>query len=255
MTNAIRFAAPSATFLCTPAMADTLNALAAMRHGGIGTIHGYRPTTDYVTPPTMDVQVITKFSTERLYSRKAAALAGVTFADVADAIAADDKLAALPLAAALAAFDDRKASMIASLTKTMDGDRSDAHRAGHDRCYCVTSQGVKVNYVTAKDADGIMQPVLTDGLPVAASIMVGVLEIARKVTQEGVRKAAPNSGVPVRIGNAIDRVLNRRSVGYSTRTLKEGSFASFTASGQTITAADVAGHAAGDAIMDAAIAA
>lgn len=255
MTNAIRFDAPAASFLCTPAMAATLNALASMRHGGIGTIHGYRPTSGYVTPPTMDVQVITKFSTARLYDRKRKALDAVTFADVADGIAADDKLAALPLAAALAAFEARKADMVASLSKTLDGDRSDAHRAGHDRCYCTTSQGVKVNYVTVKGDDGLMHPVLTDGLPTAASIMVGVLELGRKVTVEGVRKPAPNSGIPVRMGNAIDKVLNRRSVGYTTRTLKADNFTAFTASGQTVTAQDVAGHGAGEAIMDAALAA
>lgn len=244
-----------ATFRCTAAIADTLNALATMRHGGIGTLRGYRPSTGYVTPPVVDAQVITKFSTERLYARKAAALAAVTFADVADGIAADEKLAALPLAAALAAFESRKADMLASLAKTLEGDRSDAHRAGHDRCYAVTSQGVKVHYLTEKDADGIAQPVMVDGLPVADSIMVAVLELNRTVRVAGVRKPAPNSGVPVRMGNCIDRVLNKRSVGYSTRSLKAGNFESFTASGQTLTAADVAGVDAGDAIMEAALAA
>lgn len=244
-----------ATFRCTAAIADTLNALASMRHGGIGTLHGYRPTSDYVTAPVIDAQVLTKFSTERLYARKAAALNAVTFADVADGIAADDKLAALPLADALAAFETRKAYLLASLAKTLDGDRSDAHRAAHDRCYAVTSQGVKVHYVTAKDADGIAQPVLDDGLPVADSIMVAVLELNRVVRVAGVRKPAPNSGVPVRIGNCIERVMNRRSVGYSTRSLKAGNFERFTVSGQTLTAADVAGMDAADAMLDVALAA
>lgn len=252
--NLMTYTAANVAFRCTPAMAETLDALATMRHGGIGTIHGYRPTSGYVTPPTMDVRVITKFSTTRLYQRKLAALEAVTFADVAAGIAADPKLAALDAATAEAAFNDRKAAMMDSMNKTLDGDRSDAHRQGHDRCYATTSQGVKVHFLTEKHADGLMHPVLVDGLPVADSIMVAVLELGRTVTTEGVRKLV-NSGIPVRMGNAIDKVLNRRSVGYSTRSLKADNFTRFTASGQTITAADVADHSAGDAIMDAAMAA
>ena len=81
------------------------------------------------------------------------------------------------------------------MNTTLSGDRSDSHRAGHDRCYAHVADGVKVNFVTEKDKDGLMQPVLTDGLPTAASIMVSYLEINRTTRKEGEYKVV-NSGAP-----------------------------------------------------------
>lgn len=239
--------ASAQSFNCTDAEAATLNTLAGLRAGGIATIHGYRPSTNYTVAPVVDSQVIIRFSTERLYARKVKALESVTFADVADAIASTPKLAALSLGEALEAFTARKAWLVEGLT----GQRSNGHHAGHARCYVNVADGVKVNLVTVKDADGIMQPVIADnGLPTAASIMVSVLELSRRVVTEGVRKPAPNSGVPVLMGNAIDRVMNRRSVGYTSRTLKAGTFDRITADGRTVTAQDVVDGNA-EAVMEA----
>lgn len=241
------YSANGSTFNATAAMIDTLNTLASLRAGGIATIRGYRPTTGYKVAPVVDSQVITRFNTARLYARKAKALAAVSFADVADSVAANPKLAALPLADALAAFEARKAWMQEGLA----GERENAHKAAHVRNYATVADGVKVNYVTVKDADGIQQPVLDDnGLPTAAAIMVNVLELNRTVVQEGERKPEPNSGVPVLIGNAIDKAMNRRSVGFTTRTLRSDNFTSITADGRIVTAADVAGER-GECIMEA----
>lgn len=233
------YSAAARTFNCTAAIADTLNVLASLRAGGIATIHGYRPTTGYKVAPTVDSQVITRFSTARLYARKVKALEAVTFADISDAVKADAKLAAMPLNDAVAAFEARKAWMLAGLT----GERTNAHTEAHTRCYVAITDGVKVNLHCVKDADGIMQPVLdTNGLPTAESIMVAVLELNRVVVVEGERKPEANSGIPVRISNAIDKVLNRRSVGYTTRTLKADNFTSIKADGRTVTAEDVSGE-------------
>ena len=89
MTNTIIYKNADKPFRCTQAQADTLDRLAAMRKGCIGSVKGYRPTTGYVPgkTPVVDMQIITRFDTSKLYARKVEALNAVTFADAAEAIA------------------------------------------------------------------------------------------------------------------------------------------------------------------------
>ena len=211
-------------FRATAEQAEALEALSVARAGGIATVYGYKPSTGYVKCPSLNLQILTRFSTERLYQRKMAALSDITFSDVKPLIAKDPVLSAKPEAELMVLFNDRKASEVASLAKTVEGsDRSDAHRQGHDRCYARVADGIKVHLVTEKDKDGLMQPVLVDGLPVVASIMVHYLELNREVITEGEHKVV-NSGAPVRMSNCIAKLLNAKSVGLKTLSLKNGNF-------------------------------
>lgn len=212
-------------FRATREQAEALEALSVARAGGIATVYGYRPTSGYVKDkyPLVNLQILTRFSTERLYERKMEALSNVTFKDIEALVEADPVLSAKPRAELLTIFNERKANEVASMAKTLEGDRSDAHRAAHDRCYARVADGIKVHFVTEKDANGIMQPVLTDGLPTVASIMVHYLELNKETRVAGEYKVV-NSGAPVRISNCIEKVLNQKSVGLKTLSLKDGNF-------------------------------
>lgn len=221
------------------AQAESLKALTETRKGGFARVYGYKPTSDWVTSPVQDIVLITRFSTEKLYARKVKAINELTFADVKDAIAKNPKLSALSLTEQQALFNERKAMEVDSMTKTLDGDRDDAHRQGHDRCYLHLDQGVKVNYVTEK-VDGLMQPVLTDGFPTVASIMISYLENSKSTRVEGVRKVV-NSGAPKLMSNAIEAALNKKSVGLKMLSLKEDNFERLVIDGEVVLSEDVAG--------------
>lgn len=238
--NTITYKTGDKPFRCTPAQAETLDRLTALNKGGIGAVHGYRPTTGYVAgkTPVVDMQIITRFETGKLYARKVKALEAITFADVAEDIAKADKLRALPAGECLDLFNKAKQAAMDSLKKTLEGDRDDAHRQGHDRCYARVADGVKVHLVTEKRDDGLMHPVLTDGLPTLASIMLPYLELNKTIRVAGEYKVV-NSGPKVLMDNVIDRHLNARSVGYKTLSLKEGNFESLKVGKQTITGDDL----------------
>jgi hypothetical protein len=227
-------------FNCTQAQADTLYRLSALRKGSIGSVRGYKPTTGYVTgkTPTVDLQIITRFETGKLYARRSAALEAVQFKDAAESIAKHPKLSSLSAAECLTLFESAKQAGIDTLNKTLSGDREDAHRQGHDRCYARAADGVKVHFVTVKDADGLMQPVLTDGRPTLASIMVPYLELNRTVRIPGEYKTV-NSGPKVLMDNVIAGLLNARSVQFKTLSLKDGNFESLNVDKQSITPDDL----------------
>ena len=156
------------------------------------------------------------------------------------AIAAEPKLNKLPVSEQRKLFNERKQAMIDSMNKTLNDDRSDAHRQGHDRCYLHIAEGVKVNYVTEKGTDGLMHPVLDNGFPTVASIMVTYLENSKVTRVKGERKVV-NSGAPVLMGNAIESLLNDRSVGLRTLSLKEGNFERLVIDSEVVLREDVAG--------------
>lgn len=220
--------------------ADTLEALTLTRKGGFARIYGYKPASNYEVSPVQDIVMVTRFSAEKLYERKRKALESITFDDVKDAIAREPKLKALTVAEQEALFNERLQEMVNSLTKTLNGDRSDAHRQGHDRCYLQIAEGVKVNYVTEKGKDGLMHPVLTDGFPTVASIMITYLENSKVTRVEGVRKVV-NSKPPKLMSNAIESVLNKRSVGIKTLSLKEDNFERLVIDNEVVLREDVAG--------------
>lgn len=207
----------------TPNQAEALSTLTSATPGGCSALHGYVPTSGYITSPVIDLQMITRFSYTKLLERKFTALTAVTFDDVTDAIAREPKLTDLSVEKQVDLFNTRKQKMLDSIDTTKSGDRSDAHRAAHDRCYVQFANGVKAHLVTEKDSNGIMQPVLLNGLPVVDNIMLGYIELNRKVIKAGERKVT-NHGAAVLMDHAIESILNKRSVSYKTVSLKADNF-------------------------------
>jgi len=230
-------------FRCTQTQADTLEKLKDVIHGGIGTVHGYTATSGRIVPETSDIQFITHFSVARLYERKAAALESLTYDDVAEFAERNEKVSALSHDERVELFEQRKEQELASIQKSLDGDRSDNYRQAHDRCYVRIGKGVKVHFRTYDekyvDEDGKKRkrkmPELVGGLPVAESIMLDILELNRKVIQKGEYKPV-NSGASVLIKNAMHKGLNSRSVGLKTLSLKEDNFDSLVVSRKTFLA-------------------
>jgi hypothetical protein len=183
-----------------------------------------------------------------LYQRKVKALEAITLDDVLPLVESDPVLSTLDRATVRDLFTGRKAQEIESLTRTLDGKRDDSHREGHDRCYVTVADGVKVN-LDCKKVDGKMVPVLHDGLPVAESIMLHYLELSSVTVTEGVRKEV-NSGASVRMKNCIDRLLNKRSVGLKTFSLKADNFESVTVNREAITREDLLKESQGELLAD-----
>lgn len=245
--NAILKTAPDGSMVwVSPEQASTLDTLIVAHGGGFSNVTGYVPSTGYVKSPVINVQILTRFDTVRLYERRLNALNAITFADVKPFVEQDSRLSNLDSVSQVDAFDSRKAFEIESLTKTIEGNRSDNHRKGHDRCYITFAKGIKVHLVTEReyytDADGKsksrMVPVLTDGYPTANSIMVMHLELNRQIVSEGERKHV-NSGVPVRMSKCIKRLLNDRSVGIRALSLKPDNFEKVSISKSVIVPNDI----------------
>lgn len=231
---------PNGKVWATQQQADTIEALTLTRKGGFARLYGYKPSSNYEVQPVQDIVMVTRFSTEKLYERKRKALESITFADVLPAINKEPKFKTMTVGELEALFNERLQGEIDSLNKTLDGDRSDSHRQGHDRCYLKLADGIKVNFVTEKGKDGLMHPVLTDGFPTVASIMVNYLENSKVTRVEGVRKVV-NSKPPKLMSNAIESVLNKRSVGIKTASLKEDNFERLVIDSEVILSEDVAG--------------
>jgi len=227
-------------FRCTDVQAKALDELSTIQRGGIGTVHGYVSTTGRVKPETADIQFITAFSLERLYERKIAALNGITLNEVRDTAQNDPKLSVLSDSDLEQLFESRRATEIASMRKTLDGDRSDAHRQAHDTFYIHVSPGVKVNLRTFKNVQGETELELVGGLPVAKSIMISIIEINRTVKSPGEYKVV-NSGAPVRMSNAIRRAINVRSTSMKTLSLKDDNFERLVVSRKEFLPEDVQG--------------
>jgi len=230
-------------FRCTQSQADTLDKLKDIIAGGIGTVHGYVATSNRTVPEKADIQFITHFSTERLNERKAAALSDLTYEDIAEYAEKSPKVQALAPDERVALFEQRRQQELDSIQKTADGDRSDAHRQGHDRCYIYITKGVKIHFRTFDEKytadDGTKKkrkmPEIVGGLPVAESIMLSILELKRTVIEPGEYKVV-NSGPSVLIKNAMMKGLNSRSVGLKTLSLKEDNFDSLVVSRKTFLA-------------------
>lgn len=224
-------------FWCTLALASVLDTLRECAGGRFAAIIGYVPVgKDWIEAPVYDATFTSRFDTQKLYQRKLEALQAITFADVAEAIAKEPKLSALDTDTLESIFNTRKAMEVASLLRTRED--TAAHREGQARCHATVEDGlphgVRVHYVTEKGADGLMYPVLKDGLPIAESIRVHALEQSRTYRKQGTRKVV-NSGAPVLMGNAIASLTNKRSVGLTSFTLRDN-FEALRIDGETITA-------------------
>jgi hypothetical protein len=216
--------------------ADLLTTLEACNKGGVAGINGYVATSKRVTPEVANYQAITIFSNTRRLERAKIQVSEVSFADCNLDTIPDTKLKGQTRQQW---FDIAKGELLASATKTLENDRSDAHRQGHDRCYTPFHQGVKAHLVTER-VDGIMQPVLTDGYPTVESIKLSVLILNKTVVSKGEYKPV-NSGAKVLAKNAINKVLNQRSIGVRTLSLKAGNFDSLHIAKNVIISEDIKG--------------
>lgn len=219
----------------TPSQADVLEMLEHCNAGGVAGVHGYVATSKRITPEVANYQVITCFNYTKLLQRQLIQVEAVDFADVNVDSIPDMKLKGK---SRQEWFNAAKAALVASAQKTLDNDRSDARRQGHDRCYVKFADGVKAHLVTEKRADNLMHPVLTDGHPTVESIKLQVLVLNKTVTSKGEYKHV-NSGALVLAKNAINKVLNQRSVGLRTLSLKAGNFDSLTIDHNVVIADDI----------------
>jgi hypothetical protein len=205
----------------------TINVLQATRAGGCASVKGYVPSSNWTKKPVQDIQFISRVSTERLYKRRMNALMDIEFSDVVESIKQDKKLAALGDDKLIDVFNARKEFEINSITKTLTGVRNDPHRQGHDRCYIKISDGIKVNLKTETGDDGLKHPVLRNGHPLVGAILVSAFFLKTVTVKEGVRHV-PDSGYPVRMSNAIKRVLNKTGLNIKMLSLKPDNFDKLT---------------------------
>lgn len=207
----------------TREQADTLAMLEQTRKGGFARVYGYKATSGRVKPTVYDATVTTRFSYAKLLERKRNVLNAMTLDDVRPFVKAP-KLLALDDAKLAETFATRKAKELNSIATTEAGNRTDAHRAAHDRCYLNVDTGIVVHYVTAKGDDGRMYPTMLDGFPIVDSIMLNVLEVSRTVREAGEYKVV-NSGVDVLMSKAIAAAMKAKGVRSLSRlSLKEDNF-------------------------------
>lgn len=225
-------------FLASARQASTLQTLIEANKGGFASVKGYVATSDRTVPEVADIQFVSRFNYGRLNARKRTALEALTLGDVMADVVKHDKLKNLSADALASQFEVCKNAAIESIEKTESGDRSDAYREAHDRCYGFIGDGIKVHYKTEK-VDGRMEPVLIDGLPIVESIMIPMIEVGRKVITEGTYKVV-NSGPKVLMDKIIAKHMPK-STKYRTLSLKEDNFDSLVIAGDEIVPKDIAG--------------
>lgn len=112
----------------------------------------------------------------------------------------------------------------ASILKTLSGDRSGAHREGHDRCSRSPLAGVTLDLVTEKREDGLMHPITNDkGEFIAKGLRLHGVVIQKAVITEGEKKVV-NSGSKVLMDSIIEKAMNAKRVALRTFSLMDGKF-------------------------------
>ena len=206
------------------AQAKAIEELSHARRGGCASVIGYRPTSNWITAPVHDIQLIAKISIKNLYRRRLKALEEIQYGDIAVKVAADEKFGELSAASCVEIFNKRKEMLMTQITRNLEDKPKNAHQEAHERCYAYIGD-VKVHLITEK-VDGRMEPVIVDGTVACSSILIPYLELNVTEKQAGERKVV-NSGAPVRMGKFIEGVLNQRSVGLKQLSLKEDNFTEF----------------------------
>lgn len=206
------------------AQAKAIEELAHARRGGCASVIGYRPTSNWDIAPVHDIQLIAKISIKNLYRRRLKALEDIQYGDIAVKVAADEKFGDMSAASCVETFNKRKEMLMTQITRNLEDKPKNAHQEAHERCYAYIGD-VKVHLITEK-VDGRMEPVIVDGTVACDTILIQYLELNVTEKQAGERKKV-NSGAPVRMGNFIEGVLNKRSVRIKQLSLKEDNFTEF----------------------------
>lgn len=200
-------------------LVNAISVLDACRAGGFAFLRGaiFTSNREEGKPTIANVWFHSRFSYAALLERKVSALLALSGVD-----GLED-----------GAFQKARAALVESAAKTLTGNREDAHRQGHDRCYIQAAPGVIIHLVT-EDRDGRKEPVLVEGIPTAESIMVQGLEVRRQVIESGVRKAV-KSRPDTLAKKAVERVLFKQGIREPRRyTLKAGRFECLSIDNNTI---------------------
>lgn len=213
----------------THSQIEVLNILSELNKGGFATVHGYKPKTNYIVRPIVNINFISKFSIIKLYERKLKALQNIDFSDL---ILTESKIVSLSLNDQKELFENCRAGMIDSLNKTINGDRSDNYRKAHDLFYETDSLGIKVHFLTEKISKET-HLILHNDLPVVDKIMINVIEIGRKIIQEGEKKVI-NSGPKVLMDKAINHALRNIVINMFTLSLDNDNFDYLSIGGEII---------------------
>lgn len=223
-------------FWASKEQAESLDVLSQARRGGMARIYGYVAHSGRLSPTVYDATVTTRFSYEALVKRKLEATKALTLKDILPFLDLNNpKFKGMDMVALNTIFQARRADEVNSL----EGKGNDAQREAHNRCYAHISHGVAVHYTTEADSDGLKQPVLLDGFPMAESIMLNVLEVSKTVRVAGTYKVV-NSGAPVLISNAIKATLKAKGIRSMKRVaLKEGTFERLAIDNEVVLPEDV----------------
>ena len=236
----VRLSAGDKEFICSARQAAAIQRLIEARKGGFARIKGYVSKTDYITPKTSDITALTRISVLKVYERKIDALHALTFDDVKAAIRADSRLKRLADDELRIVFDDRRSAEIASMERTLAGERDDARRIAADTYYATIDTGVAVHFKTEKrGGETYMVRDGATGLPIAESIMLTYIPVSETVLVEGVRKTV-NSGNPVLMSNVI-KSLMPKGCKLQKASLKEDNFDSIVIDGDVVLPAEIAG--------------
>jgi hypothetical protein len=217
--------------------AKAIDELAHARNGGCASVIGYRPTSNWITAPVHDIQLIAKISIKNLYQRRLKALEDISYGDIAEKVAKDEKFGDMTAASCVGIFNMRKQMLMEQIKRNLDDKPKNAHQEAHDRCYAYIGN-VKVHLITEK-VDGRMEPVITEGTVICDNILVPYLELNVTERQAGERKKV-KSGAPVLMGKFIEGALNKRSVGLKQLSLKDDNFEEFRIDRKSFLPEDVA---------------
>lgn len=239
MSKLVKVTINDESFYATVAQRDALEVLTSTNGGGMAVIHDYISESRRVSPETADISFISRFSYTKLLKRKLAHLEATTLDTIREECLKVTKLRDLDEATLSSTFETRKAYLIASINKTLEGDRSDARREAHDRNYTKVAEGLRVHYKTVKDSDNVAQPVTLDGFPIVETIHIAAIQISKRVKVPGEYKVV-NSGAPVLIGNIMEKSYPK-STKYKEFSLAEGKFSSLTIGGETMLDEDFKG--------------
>lgn len=222
-----------------PNTLETLNTLDACRNGGFATVHRYVSGTSdpkCVKEKVATINFVSKFHYHRLVQRWLDRLETITIEDIDTS---NEKFVGKNVKEL---FDSAKAKLVESYKATLNGDREDGYRQGHDRCYVHSSTGIKCHLVTEDgivDGRKVKVPVLdSEGRPTVASIMVSVLEVSQTVFDHGEWKPT-NSKPETIMKDLIESKAQERILKLKMLALKNGNFEKLTMDQETVVPDDV----------------
>ena len=201
---------------------DTILTLTECIRGGFAHIKDYTPTSKkWIVRPTYSLTFNSRFSYMNLKAKQLDEATKTAFSDLPEHLSGNEDT-----------FNKAKAEVIASCLKTLSGDRSDANRKGHDRCYVNVCEGVRIHLVTREGADGLMVPVQDEaGRVTCESIKVAGLEVpnSRTYTVKGEFKATKSH-----LKTLIKRHLEGKAGKYVQFSLNDDQYTSMAISGEEV---------------------